>query len=178
MLRLLKFFRAQPGLDKLVVTSFAPECGVRETVQIEGRATITGDDYMSGRLWPNAVCYSFYPIDVHTDDGLDYRPLPRGIVATIPFRALLPREGRQILAAGRCIAGDRLAFSANRVQASCMAMGQAAGTAAALAVHSKCDVAAVDLTALRTALADHGAIVPGISAWELGTPVCAPTPAG
>ncbi len=162
MLQLMQFFRAQPGLEKLVVSWFAPECGVRETVQIEGRSSITCDDYMSGRLWPDAVCYSFYPIDVHTDDGLDFRPLTKGTLPTIPLGAMLPRQGRQILAAGRCIAGDRLAFSAYRIQASCMAMGQAAGAAAALAVSSKTDVADVDLTALRKALASHGAIVPGI----------------
>ena len=80
MLRLIRFFRTQPGLENLTVSWFAPECGVRETVTINGRATITGDDYATGRLWPDAVCYSFYAIDVHTEGGLDYRPLPRGVI--------------------------------------------------------------------------------------------------
>jgi len=160
MLRLLKFLRRQPGLENLTIPWFAPEVGVRETVTIEGRATITFEDYYHGRRWPDAVCNSFYPIDVHTDDGLDYRPLPRGVVPTIPFGALVPKQGTNILAAGRCISGDRLAFSAYRVQATCMANGQAAGAAAALAIQNKCAVADVPVAAICDLLKQHGAIVP------------------
>ena len=160
MLRLLQFFRTQPGLESFGVDSLAAECGVRETVMIRGRSTITCEDYMTGRLWPDAVCYSFYPIDVHLEQAVDYRPLPRGTVPTIPFGALLPVRGGNILAAGRCISGDRLAFSAYRVQASCMAMGQAAGAAGALAVKLGVEVAAVPLASIRELLAANGAIVP------------------
>lgn len=161
MLRLLKFLRRQPGLERLTVAWCAPEVGVRETVTIAGRATITVQDYERGRYWPDAVCYSFYPIDVHTDEGLGiYRPLPRGVVPTIPYGAMVPLRGRNILAAGRCISGDREAFSAYRVQATCMAVGQAAGAAAALAAQQKRDVADIDVAAIRALLAQHGAIVP------------------
>ena len=160
MLRLVRFFRSQPGLEELTVSWFAPETGIRETVTIQGRVKITQEDYQSGRLWPDAVSYSFYPIDIHTDEGLDYQPLPRGTLPTIPFRAMLPVNGRQVLAAGRCICGDRGAFSAYRVQASCMAIGQAAGAAAALANRIGCDVAQVPVDDIRNLLRRHGAIVP------------------
>jgi hypothetical protein len=160
MLRLLKFLRRQPGLGNLTVAWCAPEVGVRETVTIEGRASITAHDYESGRPWPDAVCYSFYPIDVHTEDGLIYRPLPRGVVPTIPYGALVPVRGRNILAAGRCISGDREAFSAYRVQATCMATGQAAGAAAALASRHGHDVAEIDPKTVCALLAEHSAIVP------------------
>jgi hypothetical protein len=160
MMRLVRFFRTQPGMEEFTIGWFAPECGVRETVVIQGRSCITVDDYTSGRLWPDAVSYSFYSVDVHKPEGLDYRPLPRGVYPTIPFSAMLPVRGRNILAAGRCICGDRLAFSAYRVQASSMAIGQAAGAAGALATQAGSDVADVPIEDIRQLLAEHDAIVP------------------
>jgi hypothetical protein len=160
MLRLLRFLRRQPGLTELRVTSCAPETGIRETVTIQGRRKIAVTDYESGRVWDDAVCYSFYPVDVHTDEGLVYRPLPEGVVPTIPFGAMLPKSGRNMIVAGRCIAGDKEANSAYRVQSSCMAMGQVAGAAAALAVRGGVEVADVALPDLRALLRSHGAIVP------------------
>ena len=160
MLRLYRFLRRQPGLAGLRIAWCAPETGIRETVTIQGRRKITGQDYESGRVWDDAVCYSFYPVDVHTAEGLVFRPLKEGVVPTIPFGALLPVTGRNIIVAGRCIAGDKEANSAYRVQSSCMAMGQAAGAAAALAVQRGVDVADVPLPDLRALLRAHGAIVP------------------
>jgi hypothetical protein len=160
LLRLFRFLRRQPGLEKLTVSFCAAETGIRETVTIKGRKKITAADYESGKVWEDAVCYSFYPVDVHTEKGLVYRPLKEGVVATIPFGAFVPERGRNILAAGRCIAGDKEANSAYRVQSSCMAMGQAAGAAAALAVQHGVDVADVSLADLRSLLRQHGAMVP------------------
>lgn len=160
MLRLYRFLRRQPGLSGLQLAWCAPETGIRETVTIKGRRKITVADYESGRVWDDAVCYSFYPVDVHTVDGLVFRSLREGVVPTIPFGALVPERGRNIIVAGRCIAGDKEANSAYRVQSSCMAMGQAAGAAAALAVQRGMDVADVPLPDLRALLRAQGAIVP------------------
>ena len=113
-------------------------------------------------MWDDAVCYSFYPIDVHrpSGDGIDIRPLEEGMVPTIPRGALIPRDSRNFLAAGRCASGDQEANSAYRVQASCMAMGQAAGGIAALAVQRNELPAEVPMEAVRALLRNHGAIVP------------------
>jgi hypothetical protein len=123
---------------------------------------VTLEDYTSGRQWEDAVCYSFYPIDVHQVDGhgIDIRPLKPGIVPTIPFRALLPRNSRNLIVAGRNVCGDQEALSAFRVQASSMAMGQAAGAAAALAVQCDCELREVPLSKLHELLRQHQAIVP------------------
>ena len=165
-LRLYRFLRVQPGLEGLRVDFLAPECGIRETVTIQGQATVTVDDYASGRLWADAVCHSFYPIDWHKADGqgIDMRPLEPGTVATIPRGALLPKGKRNLVAAGRCIASDQLANSALRVQATCMAVGQAAGALAALAAASGTDVAEVGMESLRALLRKHHAIVPEMTA--------------
>jgi hypothetical protein len=165
LLRLQRFFRRQPGLKNFHVVSFAPECGIRETVTIDGEIEISARDYGSGRSWPDSVCYSFYPIDVHEDDGggIDTRPLRPGTYPSIPLRALIPRGSRNFLVAGRIACGDKEANSAYRVQASCMAMGQASGAAAVLAAHSGQDVRNLDIEKIRLLLRQHGAIIPGES---------------
>jgi hypothetical protein len=161
LLRVFRFLKTQPGFEKLTVADCAPECGIRETRRIKGRETITYDDYVGGRAWEDAVCYSFYPIDLHTDHGLVYERLKPGIVPTIPLGALTPVGVPRLLVAGRCASGDRLANSAYRVQASCMGMGQAAGAVAALAAEKGLDEAeAVPPELWRRALEEQGAIVP------------------
>jgi hypothetical protein len=163
LLRLYRFLRKQPGLENLVIEHVSPECGVRETATIVGKQTVTAEDYRSGRLWDDAVCYAFYPIDLHrsSGDGLGKEPLREGVVPSVPRGALLPAGSRNLLVAGRCVSSDRLANSALRVEASGMAMGQAAGAMAALSVQTGVDPEALPLTDLYQLLQEHGAIVPG-----------------
>jgi hypothetical protein len=162
MLRMLRFCRAQPGLSGFRIVSCATECGIRETVTIKGLKKITLPVYESGRMWEDAVCYSFYTIDSHRADFIRGHSIGPGIFPTIPLGALLPAGGTGIVVAGRCASGDADANSAYRVEASCMAMGQAAGAAAALAVDRGGDLLAVPLPELRALLRRHGAIVPGM----------------
>ena len=161
-LRTYRFLRRQEGLQKLRIAHLAQECGVRESVTVVGEETVTVGDYVSGRLWDDAVCHSFYPIDLHElgGDGLDCRPLRPGMVPTVPRGALLPRGCGPLIAAGRCISSDRLANSALRAQATCMATGQAAGALAALSASRSADPRQVDRAELRDLLRKHGAIVP------------------
>ena len=86
--------------------------------------------------------------------------LNEGVVPTIPLRALVPKNSKNFMVAGRCVSSDRLANSALRVQASCMAMGQVAGATAALA--AKSDISPVDMliTGIKELLTQHDAIVP------------------
>jgi len=162
LLRLFRFLRGQPGFEQLRLDYVAQECGVRETRVIAGQQTVTAQDYLSGRVWDDALCYSFYPIDLHTSDhgGLDCRPLREGVVPTIPRGALLPQGGENFIVAGRCLSSDRTANSALRVQASCMAMGQAAGAMAALAASTGLEVSRLPLAQVCALLRQHGAITP------------------
>jgi hypothetical protein len=162
LLRIYRFLKAQPGLSDLTIDRWAVECGIRETYSIDGLAGITVADYTGGRLWPDALSYSFYPIDVHRYDGhgIDIRPLQFGTVPTVPRGAMVPRGSRRLVVAGRAISGDQEASSAFRVQASCMAMGQAAGALAALSAQSGTAVHELDITEVRGVLRRHGAIVP------------------
>jgi len=137
-----------------------PEAAFRESYRIEGETLITVEDYTSGRKFDDAICNAFYPVDMHTKTGVKPKPLKPGTVPTIPLSALAPKGGRNILVAGRCVSSDRLANSGLRVQASCMAMGQAAGAAAALAAEKKTTPLQVPLPELHQLLEKHGAIAP------------------
>ncbi len=161
MLRLLRFCRRQPGMERFTIDYCAAECGIRETATIAGKKTITIQDYAGGRLWDDAVCYSFYPVDIHRADWLDFREIPAGVYPTIPLGAMLPAGSRRLIVAGRCVSGDQEANSAYRVQASCMAMGQAAGAAAALAAEREVDFEELPMPDLHNLLHRHDAIVPG-----------------
>jgi hypothetical protein len=140
-----------------------PEVSFRESYRIQGETVITVDDYTSGRVFDDAICNAFYPVDLHTKDGVRPKKLKPGTVPTVPLSALVPKGSSNILVAGRCVSSDRLANSALRVQASCVAMGQAAGAAAALAVQKQTTPSAVSLGELRALLKNHGAILAGDS---------------
>jgi len=163
VLRVFRFLKQQPGLEQLQIDYLAPECGVRETAVIVGEVTVTAEDYCSGRVWDDALCHSFYPIDLHTatGSGLDKRELKPGTVPSVPLRALLPRGLDNIAAAGRCVSSDREANSALRVQASAMAMGQAAAAACVVALKSSEDLRRIDIAGVKELLRAHDAIVPG-----------------
>lgn len=160
LMRIVSFLREIPGLENLHVISAASECGVRETCRIIGEKTVTSEDYLAGKVYDDAVCYAFYPIDLHQPLGIKQIFLDEGVVPTIPYGALIPRGAKRLLAAGRCIASDSDANSAIRVQAPCMAVGQAAGTAAAIAARENASVGSVPYHELKAALQNIGAIIP------------------
>lgn len=164
--RLLKWLNENaPGYEKAFISALSPTVSARESRRILGNAYVTGDDYINGVWDENSVCYSFYPIDVHRGDtksALDNEFHEEGSVPGIPYGALVARGFDNLMMAGRIASGDRRAQSAYRVQASCMAMGEAAGTAAALACKQCTRVDAVAVKALRNTLHRQGAIVPGM----------------
>lgn len=165
MLRILRFCRKQPGLEKFTIESCAAECGIRETVTIKGQKELSVTDYEKGLVHDDSICYSFYMLGIHRDDQLVSRDIAPAIYPTIPFGALLPSGSKNIMVAGRSAASDQEANAACRIQASCMAMGQAAGAAATLSVKKNVDLGDVNIELLRTVLRNNGAIVPP----ELGT---------
>lgn len=138
-----------------------PEAAFRESHRIVGEIIITEDDYVSGRVYPDAICYAYYPVDVHKGTGFEkLEQLKPGIIPTVPLRALIPKGSSNIMIAGRSISSDRFANGGLRVQATCMAMGQAAGVTAALAAKHKTSPMSVPFEAIRESLLQHDAIVP------------------
>ena len=151
---------AKVRTEKRRLMHMQPEASFRESYRIQGETVITVDDYTSGRFFEDALCYAFYPVDLHTSSGVKPKPLANGTVPTIHLSALVPRDSRNIIVAGRYVSSDRLANSGLRVQASCMAMGQAAGATAALAAQNNTTPRNVPLKDIRKMLCEHGAIIP------------------
>lgn len=147
--------------DKRRLMHLQPEAGFRESYRIVGETMITVNDYTSGRFFDDAVSNAFYPVDLHTKSGVRPKPLKPGTVPTIPLRALIPKGSRNIIVAGRCVSSDRLANSGLRVQASCMAMGQAAAATASLAAKAGTTPLEVPLAEIHKLLREHEAIIPG-----------------
>ena len=160
LLQTLRFLKTLPGLEKTKLVDMQNETAVRETYRIDGHYKITHADYVTGKLFDDAVSYSYYPIDVHDENGVVPDHLKEGVVPTVPIRALIPKNSRNFLVAGRCISSDRLANSALRVQASCMGMGQAAGAAAVLANLQNKTPLDVSIKDIKQLIEEHGGIVP------------------
>ena len=155
------FLRTCRGLSSLCASEFSNECGVRETKRVLGEYVITAEDYISGKHFDDAVCYAFYPIDLHIPPyDVKQQYFSPEHCATVPYRALIPKGASRILVAGRILSSDTDANSALRVQAPCMAMGQAAGCAAAIAARQGVCVSDVEYQALCRELTRQGAIVP------------------
>lgn len=159
-LKVYRFLRSIKGLEGLEIDYAASETGVRETRRIVGETTVTAEDYIRGVFYPDSVCYAFYPIDRHVMTGIEQEFHKENVVSKIPYSALIPKGAEYLLCAGRCVSSDTYANSALRVEAPCMAMGQAAGCAAALAAKNASTVRAVDHAQLCAALKRIGAIVP------------------
>ena len=158
MLKLYIFLKGINGLENLEIDYTASETGVRETNRILGEKKVTAADYIEGVLYDDSVCYAFYPIDLHVMDGIKKTYHKENVVAKIPYGALIPKNSKNILCAGRCISSDTYANSAIRVEAVCMATGQAAGCAAALAAQFDIAVKDVQYQKLCNALKKIGAI--------------------
>ena len=159
-LRLFRFLKKQPGLAGLKVLFMAAETGVRETTVIRGCHRITGAEYKEGVAYPDGLCHAYYPVDSHLRVGIHLEHLKPGVVPSIPRRALIPEGSVNLAVAGRSLSSDREANSALRVQAPCMAMGQAAGAMAALASKTGVPMLDLDMAAIHRLLQEHHAIVP------------------
>ena len=143
--RLAHFFRKNiPGFKNSYISREAYMLGVRESWRIHGKYYMTKDDYFNAQKFPDAVCRSAYPIDIH-DEVLDvHRTLAKNEFYEIPYRALVTNEISNLIVVGRCISTDFPAQAAVRIQPTCMSMGEAAGIAAAYGLKNNIAVNAID----------------------------------
>lgn len=148
--------------------------GTRETRRIIGNYILTLDDYLERRSFADEICRNAYFIDIHLsrEEAKKNPDWGAGVVERfkhyepgeshgLPYRCLTPRSLRNVLVAGRSISTDRTVQGSVRVMPVCLAMGEAAGTAAAQALrHNGGDVHAVDTQRLRDILREHGGVLP------------------
>ncbi|ANY68701.1 FAD-dependent oxidoreductase [Paenibacillus sp. BIHB 4019] len=153
--------RDVPGFERASISAVAPQIGIRESRRIVGHYSLTKEDVIEGRKHSDVIARSGYPIDIHDPTG-------KGVTAAfisgdgaydIPLRCLLSHNVPNLLAAGRCISTSHEALATTRLTPSCMATGQAAGTAAALAVLTGVEPAHVPIAKLQDELRKaHAAI--------------------
>ena len=149
-----------PGYEAACLVSFGSQLGVRETRRIYGDHRLTRDDVLAARQFGDQVGLCGAPIEDHrpgTDTRWQY--LPEGRAVGIPYRTLLPLGIEGLLVAGRCFSATHDAHASVRSMAQCMAMGQAAGTAAALAVEAGVSPREVPVGRLLGRLREDGAIL-------------------
>jgi len=153
------FRQADPAFRNCYLIDTAPQVGIRETRCIRGLYTMTLDDVLSPRGFADTVAKGGHPVDIHR--AADSQQLARFITEPydIPYRAIVPEGSENVLVAGGLVSATREAFGSIRVQAQCMALGQAAGRAAALSVDHGQRVDRLDGARLRQQLAADGAIV-------------------
>ncbi|MGH7858863.1 MAG: FAD-dependent oxidoreductase, partial [Candidatus Binatia bacterium] len=124
-----------PGFGSAFLQDTATTLGVRETRHALGDHVLTFEEAAACAKFPDGIACSAWPFEFHTE-GPDTRWdfLPAGDWFEIPFRSLVARDVSNLLVAGRCISATHEALASSRVTGVCMAIGEAAGTAAATAV--------------------------------------------
>lgn len=160
---LYEFFKNEvPGFENCRLGAVGFRIGVRESRRIMGEYVLTSDDILNQRRFPDAIARSAYPIDIHAvkKDEAEFNSFGyHGEVYEIPYRCLVPLKIDQLLVAGRCISTTHEAQGSVRVSPTCMAFGQAAGTAAALSMRQECTPRQVETDQLRKRLVDQGALL-------------------
>jgi glycine/D-amino acid oxidase-like deaminating enzyme len=145
-----------PGYEHAVLVSTSPAIGVRESRRILGEHVLTSDEILAATRFPDQVARCGAPIEEHhAGDDTRWVYLAEGATYGIPYRSLQPRGLENVLVAGRCFSATHDAHASARSMGTCMAMGQAAGTAAALTAEPKL----LDPALLRTHLRQDGADV-------------------
>ena len=178
-----------PGFENCYLRATPPQVGPRESRQAIGDYVLTGDDVRTGAKFDDAVARGSWWIDIHCPLGntipvhlcvvecprqeqcpfwaaeherMLHRSelyVPEGDWYDIPYRCLVPQRVDNLLVSGRCISATHEGMAGARVMGTCMAIGQAAGTAAALAARSRVRPREVDVQELRRVLAADGALV-------------------
>ncbi|GIO36597.1 hypothetical protein J41TS12_14580 [Paenibacillus antibioticophila] len=148
-----------PGFEEAIVVSTGPSIGVRGSRQIKGQYTLTGEDILTMKKFDDVIAHSGYPIDIHSPDGegTTHGRLEWGGMYGIPYRSLVTDQFDNLIVVGRCLSATFEAQAAVRTTPTVGAIGQAGGTAAALAVKSRKAVTEVDIAELQRKLREEGA---------------------
>ena len=152
------FAEADPAFRNAYVAQTAAIVGFRECRELKALHRVTAAEFLSGEDVPDAIALAAHPMDRHipgtSAQSLEFLERP----GAIPLAALISDHCPNLLAAGGLVAAEPAAFASIRVQAQCMATGQAAGVAAAAAARSGAPVQALDRAAIRRGLEKAGAI--------------------
>ena len=149
--------RFVPGFEKAYMVRSAPFTGIRESRVMVGKYVFTAEDILQGRHFDDAIAVGGYPVDIHHAEGGDCTMIFCDDAYQIPYGTLVPANVEGLLVAGRCSSMNHEAMAATRVMSTCMALGEAAGTAARIALEDGVDPSRVDVHKVQEALLENGA---------------------
>ena len=155
-----QFLREQvPGFSGARIVEIAPQIGIRETRRVQGLYALTGDDILSSATFDDTIGINAWPMELHRSGGISwgFPSDPDRAYNDLPWRMLVPRHVQNLLIAGRCASMTHEGQSAARASGGCFVMGQAAGTAAALAGNTP--MQELDVGRLQRALVEDGGLL-------------------
>ena len=162
----LKLFRIIkeyfPGFENSRIRSIAPNIGIRETRRIAGEYCLSVSDLIEGKEFDDTIAYSCYGWDLPDPKRPSAQPMhgvKKNKLTPIPFICMLPKKIRNLIVAGRSISVEREVLGPIRVMAPCIAMGQASGTAAAIAFYEGIGFSDINNNILIAKLRQDGCIV-------------------
>lgn len=150
-----------PGFENAYLVAIASLLGIRESRRIIGDYQVTLEDFLAARTFEDSIGRGAMPAGAHTPDGatMNVYDLKPGTSMTIPYRCMLPQGKEGLLVAGRCVSYEAPVANCIRCMPQCMAMGQAAGTAAAMAAKAGTTPRKVDIPELQKKLREQQAIL-------------------
>lgn len=147
-----------PGFETAYIVEIAPQLGIRETRRVTGEYVLTGDDILGCRDFDDAIGVQGWPVEAHVKGDVKFRfapPESRGY-NQIPYRIIVPQRIENLFVVGRCASMSHEGQSSARVSGPCFIMGQAAGTAADLALGAGVGPRRVDVRTLQERLRRDG----------------------
>lgn len=149
-----------PGFEDSYIVDIAPQVGIRETRRIVGPYQLTEEDILRCVDFPDTIGVNGWPVEAHLAGTVEFRfPAAedsRGF-NQLPFRMIVPQNVDNLYVVGRCASMTQWGQSSARVTGPCFAMGQAAGTAADLALSEKVPAGGIDVGTLQHRLTSDGA---------------------
>jgi FAD dependent oxidoreductase len=156
------FLRTVPGFEKSYIVDLPPQLGIRETRRIVGGHMLSGEDVLGCASFEDSIGVNGWPMESHVAGDVIFKfpPIPesRGF-NELPYRMLMPEGLDNLLVAGRCASMTHDGQSAARVSGACFAMGEAAGTAAALALDGNAMPRDIAIERLQKKLKQHGVFI-------------------
>lgn len=158
-----RFLRREvPGFADSILEFTGPSIGVRGSRQLKGRYELTASDILSGKIFGSRIALGAYPVDVHSPDGAGTDScfeMGENGYYSIPYEVMFCDEIANLLVTGRCVSASFEAQAAIRTTPTTSAMGQAAGTAAALALERSVGLAELDIQLLQKRLREGNAVL-------------------
>src|SRR5712672_1538781 len=157
-----EFLRTVPGFEKSYIVDLPPQLGIRETRRVVGGYMLSGEDVLACTSFEDSIGVNGWPLEQHVAGNVIFKfpPIPqsRGF-NELPYRMLVPKGVDNLLIAGRCASMTHDGQSAARVSGACFAMGEAAGSAVALALGGNTNPRDIAVEKLQQALNEQGAFI-------------------